>query len=277
MWGAAASLVAVSAAAQSRWFERGAEPWFELDDPWGTPLPTFRDGATTYVLGERGERYVVSIHNPTNERLEVVLSVDGRDAVSGAIADYRRQRGYVLAPHGSLTVEGFRRSLDAVAAFRFSDVARSYSARRGTPQNVGIIGVAFYRERPRPRRPPPYARDEEAVPRARKAPREDAESPARSRRPSRDVDHLGTEFGETRHSRVHEVEFERAGSAPFRVVTLRYDDANGLRARGIDIDAWPSRDPLREGEPQAFPASRFATPPAEEKSCNSESSGCGRG
>ena len=195
----------------------------------------------------------------------------------GGLADYRSPRGLVFAAHGSLSVEGFRRSLDAVAAFRFSDVARSYSARRGTPQNVGIIGVAFYRERPPRRRARPYERDDAPAPRARSAPREDFESARKSKRRSDDVDRLGTEFGETRESRVHEVPFERASSAPYRVVTLRYDDAIGLRARGIDVDArrWP--DTSREGEPEAFPASRFAAPPPEENSCSSERSGCGRG
>ncbi|MGC4091663.1 MAG: hypothetical protein QM756_28035 [Polyangiaceae bacterium] len=96
------------------------------------------------MLGRAGERYAVRVENPTSDRIEVVVSVDGRDAVSGRVADYRRQRGYVIAPRSSIVVDGFRRSLSEVAAFRFSNPSSSYSARRGTPENVGVIGVAFF-------------------------------------------------------------------------------------------------------------------------------------
>ncbi|MDZ4063417.1 MAG: hypothetical protein U1E22_02010, partial [Coriobacteriia bacterium] len=44
-------------------------------------------------------------------------------------------------------IEGFRTSADAVAAFRFSSVRGSYSARSGQgDQNVGVIGAAFFNE-----------------------------------------------------------------------------------------------------------------------------------
>src|SRR6185503_4732286 len=76
-----------------------------------------------------------------------------RDAVSGDLGDYANQRGYLIEPWGSLLVEGFRRSLDEVAAFRFSDKGQSYSARRGTPEHVGVIGVAVFSERPHPPAP----------------------------------------------------------------------------------------------------------------------------
>jgi len=48
--------------------------------------------------------------------------------------------------YGTVVVDGFRRSLDETAAFRFSRPSSSYSARMGTPENVGVIGVAFFSE-----------------------------------------------------------------------------------------------------------------------------------
>ena len=75
------------------------------------------------------------------------MSVDGRDAVSGQPGDYVSQRGYLIEPWGTLLVEGFRRSLDEVAAFRFTDRSESYSALRGTPENVGVIGAVVLAKR----------------------------------------------------------------------------------------------------------------------------------
>ena len=44
-------------------------------------------------------------------------------------------------------------SLDEIAAFRFSSLSDSYSARLGTPGNVGVIGLAAFTEKARePRR-----------------------------------------------------------------------------------------------------------------------------
>ena len=47
---------------------------------------------------------------------------------------------------------------------------------------------------------------------------------------------LGTEFGEQRESHVYETEFRRASSRPAALLTVRYDDRQGLQAMGVDID-----------------------------------------
>lgn len=241
----------------------------QLEDASGLPLATFRHEGRSFVLGEQGERYVVRITNPTSERVEAVLSVDGRDAVSGRVGDYQSQRGYVVPAYGSITVEGFRRDLDAIAAFRFSAPSASYSALRGTPENVGVVGVAFFRERSARSQPmrlvereyprseaaqaPPAAPSRPAAKRGRSA-----GAPAREA-PREDVNNLGTEYGETHRSSVIEVPFERRTASPARIVSLRYDDAEGLRSRGIAI-APPPRA-WAQPEPEPFPESRFAPPP----------------
>jgi hypothetical protein len=259
-----------------------------LEDGAGNPLPSFYHEGRTFVLGEPGERYTIRITNPTGERVEAVVSIDGRDAISGKVADYRAQRGYIVPPYGSVRVEGFRQSLSAVATFRFADPEDSYSARLGTPENVGIVGVALFSERKRrlrqepiarpPRRAyPDYEGERASAPRTREADAQRADAaPAKKsgsasesrgrassasppRAPSDSVDNLGTEYGETRASNVTEVPFERASSRPERVLSVRYDDAEGLAARGIDLTpAWARRTP---SEPEAFPNSRFAQPP----------------
>ena len=42
--------------------------------------------------------------------------------------------------------EGFRESEGSVRAFRFGSVSDSYAARRGKDRNVGVVGVAVFRE-----------------------------------------------------------------------------------------------------------------------------------
>jgi hypothetical protein len=46
-----------------------------------------------------------------------------------------------------LSIDGFRTSDDAVAAFRFGRVADSYAAQTGGDRNVGVIGLAIFAER----------------------------------------------------------------------------------------------------------------------------------
>ncbi|HVJ15017.1 MAG TPA: hypothetical protein VM686_06235 [Polyangiaceae bacterium] len=225
-----------------------------LEDADGRSLRSFMHGGQTFVLGRFGERYGIRIHNPLAVRVEAVVTVDGRDVVSGKKGDFVSNRGYVIGPHDSLLIDGFRTSLDEVAAFRFVDPGDSYSARRGTPENVGVIGVALFAERV----PQAVARDE--------APNAKSSSPAH-RAPKRKgasaerrSQNLGTEFGEARLSRVREVTFERQSPrSPTRVIALRYDDAAGLEARGIDVFDDLRRSELDEPEP--FPNSRFAPPP----------------
>lgn len=252
----------------------------------GEKLPTFRQADGTFVLGEPGERYNVRIDNPTPERVEVVLTVDGRDSVSGEVGDYVSQRGYLIEAWGSLVVEGFRRSLDEVAAFRFTSPEDSYSSRRGTPQNVGVIGVAVFPEKPRPRlpvrRPAPRP-----VPRREEAPRSERYEPGAgksSAAPSARGDdrerylspddgsakrkggssNIGTEYGESQSSSVVEVAFERRSPThPSALISVRYDDYDGLEARGIDVSSlrYAYRD--EPAEPDPFPRSprRFAPAP----------------
>jgi len=138
----------------------GSGVTLSLEGEAGQSLPTYYHRGVTYVLGQMGERYNVRIANGTGERVEVVLTVDGRDAITGANGDWRNQRGYVVSPYGSIVVDGFRRSMSEVAAFRFTTRSDSYSGRRGTPQNAGVIGAAVFHERretPQAIAPPPLA------------------------------------------------------------------------------------------------------------------------
>jgi hypothetical protein len=117
-----------------------------LVDEYGNVLPGGQAAGRTLVVGQNGNRYNIVLQNRSGGRYEVVASVDGLDVIDGRPADLGK-RGYILEPYATLTIDGFRRSDDQVAAFRFGTVADSYAARSSGDRNVGVVGVAMFSER----------------------------------------------------------------------------------------------------------------------------------
>ena len=112
----------------------------------GSYLKSYASGGDWFFVGEDGDRYQIRLKNLTNERIEVVVSVDGLDVLDGKSASVSK-RGYLIRPNASLTIEGFRQSDSHVAAFRFGSVSESYAERKhGDSRNVGVIGVAVWTE-----------------------------------------------------------------------------------------------------------------------------------
>lgn len=113
---------------------------------WGS-LKNYHSGGKRYVVGRKGSNYSIVVKNRCHSALEVVISVDGLDVMDGRSASTRK-RGYIIQPGKTLTVAGFRTSESAVAAFKFSSVANSYSnLRHGTTRNVGVIGMAVFTQK----------------------------------------------------------------------------------------------------------------------------------
>ncbi|HEY6460024.1 MAG TPA: hypothetical protein VIY73_07720 [Polyangiaceae bacterium] len=229
-----------------------------VDDGQGT-LPTFFHEGRRFVLGTVGDRYRIRVVNPTASRIEAVVSVDGLDAIDGSPASTTK-RGYVVPAFGVVTIDGWRTSLDTVAAFRFSSVRDSYAARQQRPANVGVVGVAFFRERPPIAWRPPPVGWRGTAPSASAGGAGEPPSPPRKA----DRDGLGTRFGEAHDSHVDETSFVRASATASNVSELRYDDRQGLLARGIVVPTpWDGRrveNDLRD-EARPFPNDRFAHPP----------------
>jgi hypothetical protein len=248
-----------------------------VESPHGGALPTYHQKGRTYVLGHYDDRYNVRVTNHTGRRVEAVVTVDGRNVISGEVGDYTSQRGYIIDPHGSVLVEGFRKSMSGVAAFRFTDPGDAYSSRMGTPQHLGVIGVAVFREREPVawRRPKPMAKPRAdgwggAEGRAEdSAGAPSSASKARPRRSAGSLDdmaeresspapqNLGTRYGEHRHSPAVQVSFVRArANRPDSLLAVYYDDVDGLARRGIPVH------PRYSGDPSPFPSNqRFAPPP----------------
>ena len=108
-------------------------------------LPIFRDNGRYFLRGTAGQAYQLVYKNNSDKTLEVVASVDGVDVISGKAAS-RYHNGYVLRPHGTLLIEGFRKSDDAVASFIFGKPSDAYAAHtdEGSVRNVGVIGTAIF-------------------------------------------------------------------------------------------------------------------------------------
>jgi hypothetical protein len=117
-----------------------------LKDESGRFLSGFEASGKKFVVGAAGNRYTIVIQSHVPARLEVVVSVDGLDVLDGKAASFGK-RGYLIDPQGMIEIDGFRQSMDAVAAFRFGSVRDSYAEQKhGDSRNVGVIGIALFNE-----------------------------------------------------------------------------------------------------------------------------------
>jgi len=205
-------------------------------------LAVYRHRGDTWVAGRPGSRYAVRLVNRTGTRVMAVLSVDGVNAVTGETAAVG-QAGYVLAPFQSTEITGWRKSLTEAAAFYFTALPDSYAARTDRPDNVGVIGVAVFRERVRDldrerqsvsgslNRAEPGAG--QSVDRGPAAELAAAAAPAAKAAGALRDERLGTGHGEREYSPTTRTSFERASDRPADVVRVRYDSYERLLANGV--------------------------------------------
>lgn len=241
----------------------------------GQVAPTYVQGGRIHVVGTPGERYAVQVTNRTAARILAVVSVDGVNVVTGETAA-PDQNGYVLGPYQSYDIAGWRKNSNEIAAFYFTNLGDSYAGRTGRPANVGVIGLAVYREwqppRPRPL-PAPVPRSDSfggltapsAAAPAESARAEAADAASGESRAADSIagapytrrapERIGTGHGERERSDVTLVDFRRASSQPSEVLAIHYDTYANLAARGI-IPGTP-----RVVEPQPFPGMRWVPDP----------------
>jgi hypothetical protein len=247
-----------------------------VDRETGQPLRAYYHHGEYWIAGRPGARYGIRVQNTQPYRLMAVTSVDGVNVITGATAGFN-QTGYVFDAHSSFEIAGWRKSDSEIAAFEFTAVPESYAARTGRPQNVGVIGLAIYRER----RPPPLAVEPQAyddrlpgtADASRDVSREDvgAPSPAtaaggvtdkaerrqnESSLASRVAQQLGTGHGQRESSYVTQVGFERDSTTPAEIIRIRYDCYDNLVAMGVIPRARPAYP-----APEPFPDRRLSYVP----------------
>ncbi len=89
------------------------------------PLLRARGSDDTFQLrGKEGARYRMVFRNLSDRNYEVVATVDGLDVLSGS-AGSLNNRGHLLGARDELVIEGFRKSRNEVAAFRFAAPGRA--------------------------------------------------------------------------------------------------------------------------------------------------------
>jgi len=244
-----------------------------IDRDSGTALNTYYYQGEYWVAGKPGARYAIEIRNCIGARLLAVTSVDGVNVISGATAGWD-QTGYVFEPGQRYEITGWRKSNAEVAAFVFTDSPNSYAERTGRPANVGVIGVALFRERP----PPPRYRQPQLAPFSYQAPAApgpaDANAPTAAQSaaaagraapglaaneshvmpppgPPLPAAKLGTGHGEREYSLVEDTEFRRMQGEPNEIIRIRYDSFDNLVAMGIVRAPLPSST-----TPNPFPHSQ---------------------
>jgi hypothetical protein len=248
-----------------------------IDQDSGAVLPLHYFRGEYWVAGNPGSRYAIEIRSHSGGRLLAVTSVDGVNVLSGDTAGWE-QSGYVFDPGESYQITGWRKSHTEVASFTFTDSPNSYAERTGRPANVGVIGVAVFRERPVPQvYVPPWVDPVAGAPDTPRSPptatsssRAGAPAPAASapatsapaaglagraesfmQSAPQSASRLGTGHGEREYSYVQDTQFQRLQAEPNEVIRIRYDSLQNLVAMGV------VRRPHTIPEaPDPFPGSR---------------------
>lgn len=225
----------------------------------GRSIPLHRHDGRQFAAGEPGHRYAIRLSNRSGERVLAVVSVDGINVVTGQTA-HPQQSGYVLEPWQSMTINGWRKNMNEIAAFNFAPLPESYAARTGRPDDVGVIGVAVFNEaryvhqfddelevaRPQAAPSAPFASERSTADSAAGSAKRES-SAGRSQRDDR----LGTGHGERESSHARRTEFVRASTHPVELNSIWYDSRRNLIAAGVLPR--PHRYLADRDQPRAFP------------------------
>ncbi len=247
------------------WAQRAGDVEVDVVSDRGRTLPQYpvREGRggvyKAYLEAVRGRNYSIQIRNRTNQRVGVVIAVDGRNIISGDRSNLRPdERMYVLGPYQQESYEGWRTGKNRVNRFYFTEAGDSYSGAWGDYSAMGVIAVAAFREATRVQ-PQPWSQegpgysDQRGL---RRAPSSAAEGAARAA-PSEP----GTGYGEREWSPSRRVEFDPERQ-PFAQVFLKYAWRETLCRQGV-VDCDEGRRPPRNrfwNEDD-----RYAPPPPREE------------
>jgi len=222
------------------------------------------DVLRAYLEARDQATYRIRVRNRSNQRVGLVIAVDGRNIISGDRSELaRNERMYILDAWESEQYEGWRTGSERVNEFYFTQWRDSYAEAFGDRSARGVIAVAVYRERipvatmsPEPYRSRPRYEVPDDTDRA-SAPAEEAESSARQQSPSR-ADSVagaanapapgvmkehrksstpGTGFGNEVYSPVRVVEFEPEYSAAMRHF-IKYEWRDALCRKQV-VDCKP--------------------------------------
>jgi hypothetical protein len=163
---ALAGLVALAGLPANAAWERfdGDDVEIAIVDDYGRELPQYptrlqerRGVERAYLEAEEGTEYAIRVRNRSDQRVGLVIAVDGRNIISGDKSHLDNdERMYVLRAHESATYTGWRTGRNRVHRFYFTDAGDAYADAFDDHSAMGVIAVAVYREdgvyRPAPKK-----------------------------------------------------------------------------------------------------------------------------
>lgn len=172
-----------------------------------------------YIQAMPNERYRLRVVNNSDQRVGLVIAVDGRNIISGQKSWLsNNERMYILNPHDSADYEGWRTGTRQTNRFYFTEANNSYAAAWGDTSSIGVIAMAVYAERIRPGI---YYNNGKL----RMGSAAESHAPAADSTP-------GTGFGETTYSPSIAVDFE-PNPDPMEKIVLKYEWRETLCRKGI--------------------------------------------
>jgi hypothetical protein len=224
----------------------------------GVAVPQYYHQGTTYLEAIKGKDYAIRITNPTGARVAVALSVDGLNTIDARHTTAGAARKWVLGPYESVVISGWQTDARQARRFFFTTEDRSYGARLGRTEDLGIISAAFFRERtpwaaqPIPLHPRlPRLKETPSAPQER-AQADTAVSGSQRKAETRVEPSAGeTEYAATgMGSRIrHDIEWIHMDleDRPFATFNLRYEFRPVLVRLGV-VPPLVTRDPLARRE-----------------------------
>lgn len=214
-----------------------------------------------FLAGRKGEPYTIRVcgtsssemYMPNNEvflsqKQLLLVSIDGLNVINGQPANFE-QPGYVINRNTNYAscanIAGWRKNLNEVAQFNFTESEYSYNNRTGNNNNnIGVIGIAVFDELPSfYRKHYPDAnhvysesskedRASSGVPMPSAAP-PTARLEQKMRSMESEAPELGTGHGDRVESRVNKVQFKKGHENPHTILKITYKTYDELVRMGL--------------------------------------------
>ena len=191
-----------------------------------------RNTYRAYLEAETDLNYGLKVRNRSNQRIGLVIAVDGRNIISGKRSNLKsNERMYILGPGEQAVYKGWRTGKNKINRFYFTDEGASYAAAWNDRSATGVIAIATFQEQP-------------TYQTSRKS------SSKSSARASRSQE-AGTGFGDEEHSASRRVEFTPQNKS-FAKYFMKYEWRRSLCEKGVIKCQRESKNRLWDDDDDGF-------------------------
>ncbi|EGV50328.1 hypothetical protein Rifp1Sym_dk00110 [endosymbiont of Riftia pachyptila (vent Ph05)] len=198
----------------------------EIVSDYGQEFPKYeidndRKTHRAYLEARKGKNYTIRVTNNSDERIGLVITVDGRNIISGKKSNLKpHERMYVLGPYQQAKYEGWRTSKKRVNRFYFTSIDDSYADAWGDRTAMGVIAVAVFKGKKPDITYDNYPRRQEKRRALRRSGADTLETAP------------GTGFGESEYSPVRTVHFKPRSKASEKHF-IKYEWRRTLCSKGV--------------------------------------------